>query len=94
MWYVIHTLRLKKLLYAASVLLITSCGQPSGNAPGGAGFPEPTPGPAPVTSTDTAIMKYGETVTTAGGWTISIDNSDPVESAPLANGWTVEVLSE
>lgn len=94
MWYVFQPPKSKKLLYAASVLLITSCGQPSGNAPGGEALPAPTPGPAPVTSTETAIMKYGESVTTPGGWTISIDNSDPVESAPLANGWTVEVLGE
>jgi len=91
MWYVSHPV-IRTFLCGALLLMATSCGQPSGNAPGGA--LSPSPSPAPVTSSDTAIMKYGESVTTPGGWTVSIDNSDPVVTAPLANGWTVEVLSE
>lgn len=38
-------------------------------------------------------MKYGETQL-AGGWEISLDTSDSVETIELANGWTVEVVHE
>ncbi|MCC2679125.1 MAG: hypothetical protein K0R29_1701 [Pseudobdellovibrio sp.] len=91
MWYVFKPV-IKTFLCGAMLLAVAGCGQPSGNAPGAA--LSPTPSPVPITTSNAAVMKYGEAVTTAGGWTVSIDNSDPVESAPLANGWTVEVLSE
>lgn len=88
MRYVSESVILKTLIGGIFLAAISSCGQPSGSAPGGAA---PAPTPIPVTSPSTAVMKYGETVATSGGWTITIDNSDPVESSTLANGWTVEV---
>ncbi len=86
MWYVSEAVIIKTLFCGAVLLAVAGCGQPSGNAPGAS--------PVPVTSPSTAVMKYGETVTTSGGWSVSIDNSDPVEKTSLANGWTVEVLDE
>ena len=86
MWYVSELVIFKTLIGGIFLLAVSSCGQPSGNAPGGQ-----DPAPIPVTPPSTAVMKFGETVTTSSGWTVTVDSSDPVESSTLANGWTVEV---
>ncbi len=37
-------------------------------------------------------MKYGEEkTTTANGWNVSIDTTDPVKNITTGNGWTAEV---
>lgn len=47
----------------------------------------------PASSASSVHMKYGETQI-AGGWEVSLDTSDPVETIEMANGWTVEVVYE
>ena len=94
MWYVTGK-RLKCLIgLVLFSVLISSCGQPGGSAPSAPPpVPTPTP-PIPSTPVSSAILKNGESVTTSGGWTVSFDSTDPVETSVLANGWTVEVLHE
>lgn len=53
----------------------------------------PIPLPPPDT-TNQSHFKYGETVTTSGGWEASLDTTDPTEQLVLANGWTIEVKYE
>jgi hypothetical protein len=88
MWYVVEKVSFKLIMSAIVLSAASGCGQPGGNAPG-AGLDQ-----APLTTPQSAVMKYGESVTTAGGWTVSIDNSDPVQNSTLSNGWSVEVLDE
>lgn len=65
-------------------------GQGGGIAPSVPLAPHP-PGSG---SNSEGILKYGQTLTTTSGWSVTVDNADPVEIVELANGWTVEVLSE
>jgi hypothetical protein len=90
-WYVVEKTSINIAMSILVLVLASGCGQPSGNAPGAAPSPDPID---PPSSSYSAVMKYGQTVTTTSGWTVSIDNSDPVVNSSLANGWTVEVLNE
>jgi hypothetical protein len=80
-----------KLLIFFLILEASACkGQSTGVAPSD-GSTNNTPD---VTNDSASYIKNGETITIASGWKISLDTADSVETTVLANGWTVEVLSE
>lgn len=82
-----------RFLLVIPLLFLVACSGPgadSGFAPGSAAvMPVTLP-----TTTSTNHVKYGEVVITGNGWTVSNDNTDPVEQKTLANGWTVEIKYE
>lgn len=39
-------------------------------------------------------FKYGSEVLIASGWSVSMDQSDPVQNQIIANGWEVEIKYE
>ena len=81
-----------KFLLVIPLLFLVACtgpGADSGFAPGAV--------IEPVTSFEDSPanhVKHGEVVTTANGWVVSNDNTDPIEQKTLANGWKVEVKYE
>ncbi|MGZ3690409.1 MAG: hypothetical protein ACXVAX_02830 [Pseudobdellovibrio sp.] len=80
--------KMRIVFLTLSVLFFHACGQPAGNAPS-----QPPAPPAPLTPYD-SLIKYGETKVTSGGWTVSVDTTDPVQTTSLANGWVVEAVHE
>lgn len=69
-------------------LFLGSCsGSNDGFAPGETNLP-------PEESTSSNNFRYGETVTTSGGWEATLDTVDPINDITLANGWVVEVKYE
>lgn len=82
-----------KFLLGISLLFFVACtgpGAESGFAPGAAIE-------QPVMSFENAPanhVRHGEIVVTSNGWTVSSDNTDPVEQKTLSNGWMVEVKYE
>lgn len=82
-----------KLMLLVPFLFIVACSGPgaaSGFAPGVALQPVVTP----VTDAADYNVKHGEVVTTASGWQVSHDSTDPVEQKTLLSGWTVGVKYE
>lgn len=77
-----------KLAIALISLLTVACGQTEGFAPA------TTPFVAPTDISAQSNLKFGESNTSANGWEISLDTTDPVEEVLLANGWNVEVKYE
>ena len=49
---------------------------------------------APIDPSGDNNFKYGETQTSASGWTVTYDSADPVEQVTTAEGWTIEVKHE
>lgn len=82
-----------KPLLVISLLFLVACtgpGADSGFAPGAATE-------QPVMSFEDRPanhVRHGEIVVTANGWTVSNDNTDPIEQKTLSNGWMVEVKYE
>ncbi len=78
-----------KILYLILSLLVVSCSQSSD------GFaPTETTLPPIIEPTNDNNFKYGETVTTSGGWEASLDTTDSINDINIANGWVVEVKYE
>lgn len=80
-----------KFLLIIPVLFLAACSGPGSDA----GFaPGMATEPITLPATATNNIKNGEIVRTSNGWTVSNDNTDPVEQKTLSNGWTVEVKYE
>lgn len=80
-----------KFLLIIPVLFFAACSGPGADA----GFaPGMATEPITLPVTPTNNIKNGEVVRTSNGWTVSNDNTDPVEQKTLSNGWTVEVKYE
>lgn len=85
-------MKLLKFIAFLSFVFMAACGgQSGGYAPGAPDSPVPPP---VVDTSGDSLFKYGQIITTAGGWEATLDTTDPVEEITLANGWTIEVKNE
>lgn len=82
--------KMLKILLVISLLFFVACkGAETGFAPGAAFQPVVSFEDMPANH-----VRHGEVVVTSNGWTVSNDNTDPVEQKILSNGWMVEVKYE
>lgn len=83
---------LKILIIILTTFLLAACGGQSG---GLAPSKESVPPPRPIADISyESSLKFAEAKTSANGWEVIMDTTDPVENVGLGNGWNVEVSYE
>lgn len=72
-----------------AVLLFALLGSACSGA--GTGY---APGPAAPAANENVYLSQSQQVTTSNGWVLDADQTNPVQSKTLGNGWKIEVRYE